>query len=167
MIVYAISIPLLLLAAVVDSSVLVQLRYLNGQPSLVLMLVVAWGLLNDLGEAFAWAIIGGICLDLLSTVPTGTSSLAFVLAVYLLERIFGRVGRRNIVLPPLAALLTTLLLHSLVLMMMLFTGSPKPIGESLLTWTLPSMAFNMLGTLIIFRLMGGLLEFFRPPRAAL
>ncbi|HLA45125.1 MAG TPA: rod shape-determining protein MreD, partial [Aggregatilineales bacterium] len=81
MYIYYIGFPLLLLAAIIDASVLVQIRYLNGQPALLLMLVISWALLNDLPESLPWAVMGGIFADLLSVSLLGTSSLALVMAV--------------------------------------------------------------------------------------
>lgn len=167
MIIYYIGIPLLMLAAVIDSSVLVQLRYLNGQPSLLLMMIVAWGLLNNLGDGLVWAVIGGIFADLMSTAPTGTSSLGYSIALMVLAATMGQVGRRNIVLPFVAGAIATIILQTVTFGILLFSGSALPIRPVITTWIIPSMVFNAIGIIIVFRIMGGIIEFFRPPKVTL
>jgi rod shape-determining protein MreD len=161
---YAIGAPLLMLAAVIDASVLSHLRYANGQPSLLLLILAAWVLLVSLDEALPWAIMGGIFADLLSVTPTGASSLGFVLMMLALKFNFGQVGRRNWVLPPLAVILGTLIYQAVVLVFLILSGwAVSPLG-ALLRWMLPSLVMNALGMVIVFGVMGRVVEFFRPPR---
>ena len=167
MIIYYLGIPLLMLAAVIDSSVLVEIRYLNGQPSLLLMMIVAWGLLNSLGDGLAWAFIGGIFADLMSATPTGTSSLGYSLALIVLAITMGRVGRRNLILPLIAGAIATVILQSVTFGVLAVNGYSLPIRPVITTWMLPSMIFNALGIILVFRIMGGIIEFFRPPKVTL
>jgi rod shape-determining protein MreD len=161
--VYYIGFPVLLLAAVIDASVLVHLRYLNGQPSLLLMLVVSWALLNDVSDALPWAVMGGVLADLLSVTPTGTTSLAFSLVVLAVTSSFGRVSRRNVVFPPLAISMGTVIYQVVLIAVLILAGWEVPPGGAALRWLLPSLAYNFLGILVVFRIMGALVEFFRPP----
>ena len=168
MYIYYIGFPLLLLAAIIDASVLVQIRYLNGQPALLLMLVISWALLNDLPESLPWAVMGGIFADLLSVSLLGPSSLALVIAVVIVSAIFGQISRRNLVIPPLSIALATMVYQSVwLVLVILTTGRSIPIPGAVVNWMLPSVVFNFLGILIVFRIMGTLAEFFRAPAAAL
>lgn len=163
MVVYALGIPLLMVAAVIDASVLSHVRYLNGQPSLLLIIIVSWALLNAYPESMPWAVIGGIFADLLSVAPLGASSVGFVLVVWGVSSIFGRVGRRNLLFPPLAAVIATLIYSSVLAALLIVSGWSIPLGDAGLRWVLPSVAFNFLGIIFVFRIMGILVEFFRPP----
>jgi len=163
MYVYYIGLPLLLLAAVIDASVLVQVRYLNGQPSLLLLLIVSWGLLNELPDSLPWAVMGGIFADLLSVAPLGASSLGFVLALAAVNSLFGRITRRNLGVPLVAVVVATVVYQAVVLVLLLFSGwSASPLG-ALLRWVLPTVVFNFLGILVVFRSLALVVEFFRPP----
>jgi rod shape-determining protein MreD len=160
---YTLGLPVLMVAAAIDAGVMSQLRFLNGQPSLLLILIVSWALLNDLPEAMPWAIIGGIFADVLSVTPLGASSLAFVLVTLAVSNIFGRVSRRNVILPPLAIILGTILYHGIIWLVLLGVGySVPPLGATL-RWTLPTLLFNFLGIVPVFRLLGLVAGFFRPP----
>lgn len=167
MIIYAVGIPLLMFAAAIDASVFTQLRYLNGQPSLVLILIVGWTLLNELPEALAWAFLGGLFADVLSVTPIGTSSFAYVLAATILTTYLGQVGRRNFLVPIVAVIFTTLVHQVVVLAILLVQGNSFPLFQVVLTWTIPCIAFNVILVYPIFRVMGRILVFFRPPKVGL
>jgi rod shape-determining protein MreD len=86
-------IPLLILAAVLQASVLSLLFPLGGGPDLVLLLVVAWAFNAELRSSVLWAFIGGLLLDLLSAAPLGTSSLGLVIIAVPIAGVGGRVYR--------------------------------------------------------------------------
>src|SRR5215207_4297698 len=94
---YYLAIPFLALAAALESSVLSYVRLYSGQPSLVLMLVLCWGLHAPLEEALFWAFVGGIFHDLLSIMPIGTSTIALVIVLFGVEVIRKQVYRVSIV----------------------------------------------------------------------
>ncbi|NJL95491.1 MAG: rod shape-determining protein MreD [Anaerolineae bacterium] len=167
MVVYVVGLLLLSVAAVLDASVLSFFRIANGQPSLVLLLVVAWGLLNDLADGLPWALIGGILADLVSVTPTGTSSLAFTLSLALFASVFGQVGRRNLLIPPLAVGIATALWHAVILLVLTVMGMGVPVDQAFITWTLPSLIFNAVAMLVVFRVMGGILALLAPPQVRL
>jgi rod shape-determining protein MreD len=163
MIVYGLGLPILMLAAVIDASVMVQLRYMNGQPSLLLLVVTSWALLNELPDALPWALIGGIFADLLSVTPLGASSLAMAVGVILVASFLGRATRKNWVLPPIAIVLTTVVYQGIIVMVLILFGWSVPLFGAGLRWVLPTLAFNLIGILFVFRAMGVVVEFFRPP----
>jgi rod shape-determining protein MreD len=153
MTVYALGLPLLLLSSLIDSSLLSHLRLWEAQPSLTLVMVVSWTLSVDLRNAYIWAILGGLCIDVLSVAPLGASSLGLCVAVAVLERIFGRVGRRNLLFPPLAAgLATALYLATLAPLLLLWGWGLNPLA-ALWRWLLPSMLMNALLILPVFRVV--------------
>ena len=167
MYVYYFGLPILTLAAVIDAGVMVQLRYLNGQPSLLLILVISWGLLNELRDALPWAVMGGAIADLLSVAPTGSTSLGLVLALILIYGVFGKISRRNLIIPPIAVGVGTVITQLVVMLILILSGWGVPVTDAILRWILPSMLFNFVGVLFVFRLMGWIVEFFRPPPSVL
>lgn len=92
------SIPILALAAALQSSVIPQIRYLGGGPDLVFLCVLAWSINTRLEEGVAWAIVGGIIQDLLSATATGTSAVGLVLVVFAVNQITEQVHRVGLVL---------------------------------------------------------------------
>ena len=89
------ALPILLLAAAAQASVMPQIRFWDGAPDLVFLLVLAWSIHAPLEESVTWALLGGILQDLLSVAPLGLSSVGLVVivfAVHSLTRQFHRVG---------------------------------------------------------------------------
>ncbi|HVO43543.1 MAG TPA: rod shape-determining protein MreD, partial [Aggregatilineales bacterium] len=72
------SIPLLFIAVILQTTVIPEIRIGGGGPDLVLMMVISWGLLAEADEAIFWAVVGGIIQDLAIGLPTGMSALALV-----------------------------------------------------------------------------------------
>ncbi len=167
MTIYVVGFPVLMLAAVIDASVLSYVSYLNGHPSLLLMIVTSWALLNNFSESLPWAVMGGIFADLLAVTPLGTTSLALCIATLLVGGIFGPVGRRNILFPPLAILLATVVVQVITLGVLIVSGWSVPILGAVLRWVLPTLVFNFLGVIVVFRVMGAVVAFFRPPNVTL
>jgi rod shape-determining protein MreD len=74
--------PLLLGAALLQSSFFPALGFPMLRPDIVLQMVVIWALLRGWREALPWGFVGGLCLDLFSGAPFGTASLALVLVAF-------------------------------------------------------------------------------------
>jgi rod shape-determining protein MreD len=79
------SVPILILAAAVQSTIAPQIQLLGGRPDLVLLLVVLWSLHASLEESVTWAFVGGVLQDLLSASPTGTSAVGMILLVFVID----------------------------------------------------------------------------------
>ncbi len=89
------ALPILMLAAAVQASVVPQIRFWDGAPDLVFLLVLAWSVYAPLEESVTWALLGGIMQDLLSVAPIGLSSVGLVImvfAVHSLSRQLHQVG---------------------------------------------------------------------------
>ena len=141
---YYIVIPLLALAAALESSVLPYLRLYSGQPGLVLMLVLCWGLRAPLEEALFWAFIGGIFQDLLSITPIGTSTIAMVIVLFGVEVIRKQVYRVSIVTLTGMVLAGTVLKQIVVFIVLALIGAPRDLGEVLPYVLMPEIFYNLI-----------------------
>lgn len=84
-----------------QSVVLPHLAILGVKADLVLLLVIAWSIRRGPGEGIAWAVVGGIAVDLLSAEPFGVAVIALGLAAV----VAGSLGpslRQSSALLPLA-----------------------------------------------------------------
>ncbi len=150
---YYLAIPILVLAAALESSVLPYLRLYSGQPSLVLLLVLAWGLNAPLEEALFWAFVGGISQDLLSITPIGTSTIALVIVLFGVEIIRKQVYRVSI-MTLLGMVLVGSVLHEIVsLIVLALIGAPRDLGEVLPYVLLPEIFYNLILMLPIYAVL--------------
>ncbi len=147
--------PLMLAAALLQATLLPRLRVLGGQPDLVVVIVLAWAILDHGREGMAWAFLGGLCLDLLSGVPLGISSLALVPITYLISLTEIGLYRTNIVLPLIFAGAGALAYHVMyVLALRFIAGIPLSWAEIFFYVTLPSVFFDLVLIIPALRLLG-------------
>lgn len=162
-----IGIPILFLAAVLNATVMAQFRIWQGAPDLVFLLVVSWALLSNFRDALLWAVIGGVLQDLLSMAPLGTSALGLVVTVFVADSVFGQISRHNLVVPPLVAAAGTLICHFATLGVLWMVDIQIPLERGLLYATLPTLIYNLIFILPVFRLVGLVQNWLSPRRVRL
>lgn len=155
--------PLLAVAAVLQSVVLPHYRVLSGGGlDLVLVLTLSWTLAGDWQGGILWGFLGGLFLDLLSGGPLGMSALALVVVGYLASLTEGQFWRSHLLLPLAAGLFGSVGYHLAVLLILTFAGYALDWGRSLTGVLLPSVLINTLAILPIYHLMRGLHNLIAP-----
>lgn len=150
-----IGIPILLLAAVINATIMPELRLGNGTADLVFLLVMSWALLADVRDAMLWAVIGGMLQDVLSIAPLGTSALGLVIVAFEADAVFGTVSRGNLIVPLVVAGVGTFVYQMITLLLLRMLGlSAVGLGQGLVYVMVPSTIMNVLLILPVFRLMG-------------
>ena len=159
------SLPILILATALSASVLPQLvdfgvgllgnftHVLNntrGHFSLVMLLVLAWSIRSDLASGFIWALVGGVLLDLYSTLPIGTSSAALMIVVYVANGAAQQLYRMRIVTLLAMTLLATLFFQAYVYCALLLLGLSYDLLMVIRLVFLPSIIYNLFGALPIY-----------------
>jgi rod shape-determining protein MreD len=82
---YWIGLPLLILVALMEVSVLPMFRLYGLQPNLLLVVLVAWLIVRGANEAFILAPIGGVILGLVDGAPVGTALIGLAPLAFLQE----------------------------------------------------------------------------------
>jgi rod shape-determining protein MreD len=158
---YFLGVPLLALAAVLQTTVLSRLHLGGGVLNLTLLLALSWTLIGEWQGGPVWGLIGGLCLDLLSGGPFGANAVALVLVTYLASLTEGRFYRSHVLLPLATVLFGTLLYHLVYLALLAGTGRPVAWLTSLSQVTLPAVLLNtvlMLPVYHVLRWLHGLLH---------
>ena len=145
--------PLLLSAALLQTTALPPLTILGIKPELMLLMVLAWSLLRGVEEGLVWAFVGGLILDLFSGGPLGASALALLIVSSLSSLVQGAVTRTSFLLPMGAALVGTLVYQGLVLLVVQLARGDVPWVDSLLRLILPSLAVNTLLMPVMFQVL--------------
>jgi len=162
-----VGLPIVLVAAILDASVMPELRIGGGAPDLVFLVVVAWAMLADVGDAMLWGVFGGAIQDAMSLTPLGASALGLVVVAFIADALLGDVRRTNLLLPPLVMGAGTVLYHLGLLIVLRLDGHTVPLGEGLLTVTLPTMIYHVLLSVPVFRLVGLAHDWLTPRRVGL
>jgi len=158
------SIPVLMVVVIVQATVMPELEISGGIPDLVLLVVLAWTLMAGYERGLLWAFVGGILQDLISAAPMGTTSLALVFVTSLAALVVGQISPRNLVYPALAAVGATLVAHLVSLAVLTVAGRPLPLIATLLGITVPSMIYNAVVMIPLYRLLGAFYVSGRPRR---
>jgi rod shape-determining protein MreD len=122
------------------------------RPDLVLMVALAWAYLRGGGEGFLAGVVGGLLLDLSSSVPFGLHVLAYGLALWL-------VGNENGPFAPsmprrvVGAVVAAVLMHGLVLVVMQLRGWDVWWSAALFRSLLPAVALDVVVLLACYLLL--------------
>ncbi len=162
-----VGIPLLFLAALLNATLMAELRLGGGAPDLVFLIVVTWAMLAEPRDAYLWAIVGGVAQDWFSMAPLGASSLALLIVAFVVDALFGRVPRGNLLLPPLVAAGGTVLYHLLMIAVLRMQSIVIPVGHGLTYVTLPTVILHALLALPVYRLTGVVHYWLTPRRVRL
>jgi rod shape-determining protein MreD len=157
----------MMVAAVLDATFMKVLQFWGGAPNLTLMIIVSWAMLTDLEEALPWAVMGGIMRDLLSVAPTGSSALAFVLIVVIIDTTLPKLSWRNIFFPPISVFIATYIYDNILYVLLTLAGYTRPFYFGQLYVSLPGAVGNTLLILFVYRTIGSINAFLRPQRASL
>lgn len=114
------------------------------------MAVASWSLLRGTKEGMVWALIGGVCLDLLAGAPLGTTTIALLVVSFIAGLGESSVFRTHIALPLVIAFVTTLV-HGLIILVILDLAGRSVIWlNSLTRIVMPSALVNTLLMPLVF-----------------
>ena len=137
------AIPILALAAALQASILPQISLTGGGPDLVFLLVLSWAIDTDLRQGAAWAFIGGLALDLLSSLPIGTSSIPLLIIVFAISGIGTQIYRLGLLLLVSLALGGTLFQQMMTLILSALLGHNVNWVQDFTSIVVPTMFYNL------------------------
>lgn len=147
---YYLSLPILVVAAALQASLMPQVRINDGQPDLVVLLVLIWSVNASLEEGLVWAFVGGLVEDILSITPLGSSVIVLVVIVFIIEEFRQRLYQINILLLIGLLMGATLLKHVVLLIIMGLMGLGFNLLETIRFILLPTLFYNLILFLPVF-----------------
>ncbi|HET7077741.1 MAG TPA: rod shape-determining protein MreD [Chloroflexia bacterium] len=161
-----VGLSLVLLAGLVQATVLPillpQVAHIDVRPDLVILLVVAVTLADGLREAVIWAFCGGLLLDLLSTLPLGSSALCLLLVVLLARLASSNPFRAHLIMPLGMVFVCTLFYYLLLLSLRTLLGQHFAWLSALGGVVLPTALFNVALMPLVYTFVLWLVDRFRP-----
>jgi rod shape-determining protein MreD len=143
----------MLVAALVQATLVSRGRFLGACPNLLLVMVVSWALLRGVLTALPIAFVGGLFFDILAGLPLGVSSLGLMATTFLAGLGTRRVFASNVLWPALMVALATPIYAFIVLVVLQFTGLNVNWGEMARQVVAPELVLNVLLTLIVYPTM--------------
>jgi rod shape-determining protein MreD len=160
---YLVGIPLLIVLAILQTTLFADIHFFDGRPDIVLLAVIGWGLAGGDRQAMVWGLIGGLLLDSFSGLPMGSSAISLIVIAFLVSLYADRVWEANLLMPLGITLGASLVFHFLSLGWLLTLGRNLDLPFSLTRVILPSTILNMVLILPIYQLMVGLHRRLYPP----
>lgn len=136
--------PILLLAAVLQSTWLENLRVIGGRPDLVLLLAVTWSIIRGAEEGALWGFVGGVCCDLLSGGGLGLWTLSLTIVGFVAGQPWVHALGPTVMRLALMSAFGTVLGHLLLLLAMGLLGYAVDLGRAVGTVIAPAALINFL-----------------------
>lgn len=163
-----IGIPLFLIAALLQATVFPQFRVFDGQPDLLVVIVLAWAIVDQGQEGVVWAFVGGFVLDLFSGAPLGVSSLALVPVAYSINILESQLYRESVLLPIALMAGGSAVYHLLYLILLRFLVGYRVIwSDALLFVSLPSIVIDMILIVPALQVLAVLYDLSHPKRVSI
>lgn len=137
-------IPILLVAAVLQSVWVEGVQILGGRPDLVLLLTVTWAIIRGANEGAVWGFVGGIFCDLLSGGAFGMWTLALTAVGFLAGQPWVHALGPTLIRLALMSALGTLVGHGILLGTMAVLGYSIDLGRAVQTVAGPAALLNFL-----------------------
>jgi rod shape-determining protein MreD len=156
------AIPVILLAVIIQSSVISRITLLSGVADLPLVMLAAWALQEGVESIWHWAIAVGLFVGFVSGIPFFIPLLAYLLVVLLARLLQRRVWQAPLLAMFVVCFIGTVFSHVLSLSVLRLFGIPLPIGDTLGLLTLPSILLNLLLAIPVFAIMRDLARWLYP-----
>ncbi|MBI1278107.1 MAG: rod shape-determining protein MreD [Anaerolineaceae bacterium] len=153
------SLPIMILVAALQVTVMPQISFWGGRPDLVLLVVVSWALNSTLEQGVLWAFVGGICKDLLSAAPIGTSIVGLILIIFGIHLVRQQLFSVGIFTLIWVSLLGTIIQEVCIFIILLFSGFQPYFANELgygvmlnqfRLFIVPTIVYNLVGIIPIY-----------------
>ena len=150
--IWFLSVPLLALLALLQTTVFRQILFLDGGFDLLLVALVCWSMLRP-AEGLAWALLGGIFADMFSGGPFGITSIAYLLVAICIGALHGRLWTHSPLAVMALALFGTVVAHLASIALLVLFGHSLGVGYLLTYVTLPTAFLNTIASVPMYLLL--------------
>ena len=157
-----VSIPILVVALILQSVVLSRLPLINGTADLILLVLVSWALQEKADDALFWALLAGIMVSFVSAMPGFAALIAYILIVFLVRQLRRRIWQAPILAMLVAVVVGTIVQHILYIISLFIAGNQLPFQQTISLVTLPSALLNLLFSLPVYILISDLARMLFP-----
>ncbi len=157
---------LIFAAAILQVTLAPRITLLQGPADLVLLILVALILQEEIKLDWRWGLLAGLILGLSSALPIWVLLISYTAASAITYYLRARVWQIPMLTLFTSALLGTLTIDSISLLYLWLSANPLNFLEALNFILLPRVIFNMLIALPVFALVGELAKIFIPEEFA-
>lgn len=159
---HIVSIPVMLVLSVLQSTAISRIILLNGSADIVLLAVAAWSVKERGYKSFIWALVGGLYIALITNLPPYIPVGAYVFVALLSKLLIGRIWQAPIIMLVIVTIAGTIFQHVISMVYLQSTGSPIAFLAAFQEITLPSLLLNFFFIFPIYVLMNDLRNWLLP-----
>jgi hypothetical protein len=148
-----IAFPLLLLAVILQSAVVSQIKLLSGFADLPLLVLGAWALQDRVKTAWHWAALGCAMLAFVSVMPLPVLVVGYLAVIFTAQTLQRRVWQAPLLAMFSVTFISTLFIHLLSYVALSVLGTPLGFYDVMGLIILPSLLLNMLFSIPIYVFM--------------
>ena len=145
-----IAFPLLLLAIILQSSVISQIQLISGYADLMLIVLAAWALQERVDSAWHWAALVCIFTGFVSNMPWVVLILGYFGVVYMAQTLQKRVWQAPLLAMFSVTFAGTIMMHLISFVVLRLSGTPFDFRDVVGLITLPSLLLNMLFAIPVY-----------------
>ena len=153
---------LLLVAALLQVTLMMRINLLQGSADLVLIVLVSWMLQPGNRPTWVWGLPAGLMIGYASALPDYIPMIGYLAAAGLGQVLHRRIWQVPLLTLISATLLGTLATHLTTMIYLWLTSQPVDLLEALNLVTVPSMLLNLILVLPINALMGEVSKLLTP-----
>ncbi len=154
--------PLLLLAVILQSAVVSQIKLISGYADLPLLMLAAWALQKSVKSAWHWAALTCALLAFVTNMPWIVLVIGYFAVIYIAQTLQKRVWQAPLLAMFSVIFIGTLFMHLLSYVVLLILGTPLKFGDVTGLITLPSLLLNVLFSIPVFTFMRDLASWVYP-----
>ncbi|RMF41250.1 MAG: hypothetical protein D6755_12815 [Anaerolineae bacterium] len=151
-----IALPVLGALVILQSALIRQVTVLQGSADIVMLMVAAWALQPNVRRSWVWAIVAGIMVGYISSVPLAVWLGGYVSVGLMAAYLRRRAWEAPILGMILLAIAGTLIVQGLAWGALRLLGTPLPLALSLRRVILPGILLNLLFAIPIYSLANDL-----------
>jgi cell shape-determining protein MreD len=133
-----------MLAFMFQTAVVSRITLLSGAADIVLLILIAWSLQEQVESAWHWAALAGLMAAFVSGLPPFVLLLAYLLSVALARFILRQIWQTPILALFAVTFFSTLLLHLITYLTLALRGTAISFDDAMALITLPSVFLNLL-----------------------
>jgi hypothetical protein len=157
-----IAVPVIVLAVILQSAVVSRITLLSGFADLMLVMLAAWALQEEVDSAWHWAVATGVLVGFVSGISWVVPVISYIVVVALANILQRRVWQAPLLAMFSVTFLGTIFSSFLSLVVLRFLGVPLVIGDTLGLLVLPGVLLNMLFAIPVFAVMRDLARWAYP-----
>ena len=135
--------PILAMVVILQTAVVARIQLLSGTADLMLVVLAAWALQEQVETSWHWAVLGGVMVALISGAPIAATIIGYLAVVGLARVVLKRVWELPILAMFFVTFIGTLLFQIIIFSALLVSGGSIPYEEAFSLVVLPSVLLNL------------------------